>query len=871
MLEGLRPIIPKLHVALMLGFLGCSQSEEVVGPLDESFATGTESTLGQRRFVFPAGAGVYEDGDPRQGQSTTVTIGRFNPAARLAAFSAVSDDGSIEGGYLQLDELCVFVTTYRALAGQAPVTPELAGDVLDEAFYESCGIDPQGRLGLYSKYRELQLVSDPSERAPEDFSTRVALSNANVGAEPRPSSGEGAFELSLSAGVMSYAMASAGPATSTWSSAHIHRGMAGSNGETWLPLFNSDEQSFYVPLPSAGHIVASIFVTPEQSRLLESGDDAIYVDAHLGELTPSLGGQIQPPLHPLTGIVASTQPSKSAGAVPTVEGTRVKTSDQSGVIYELHLASRSAPPARPTALSMTPAASVIGVPASGPTVAAVVLDPAGSRFVHPVELTFSLPDTVDRSSLLAFHYSPGDTGLHFIPLFPGAATENGIKVSITRFSTVGLVEGDPADLAANVTADPSTYQEFQGMMADEVGGAAAGQLLGAGDELPADVLNRLRTLFQDVADTVLLPELRAASNFEKLEAALSDISQWSVDAQDVFGNLDGFSSELDRFHAESQNRLDALFSEFETKCLEMPDPCDRQEAAATLSQWHEHVGFLGTALGASLSVPSFDAFCNGVMNGAVDHIDVAPTTLMVLQGGRFELEATPKTWDREPIDTPIRWTSSSPSVLVLDTESSGRGTAVSVGTAEIVVSTPEMCANEGVAVVNVRSLSGTWKVRTISSEHDCAGISTSPPLSIASVTQSSGGHLVARHPDYGTVEGRIDNLQMLRTGAASEPYRFTLGPFSSSDTPDCYDYLNDIEEFLSRGGINFCADSECRAISCVDTELLKGVVGPDGVDFRADNDWSTEEVFEVFIGDPPQWERLTESCGGTDKLRAVIQ
>ena len=871
MREGLRHTVPKLSLALLLGVLGCPQSEEVAGPLDESFARGTESTLGQRRFVFPAGSGVYEDGDPRRGQSTSVTIGRFNPTARLAAFSAVSDDGSIEGGYLGLGEFCVFATTYRALAGQPPVTPEVAGDVLDQAFYETCGVDQEGRLGLYSEYLEVQLVSDPSQRAPEDFSTRVALSNAHVGAEPTPSSEQGAFEVSLSAGVLSYAMASAGPATSTWSSAHIQRGMAGSHGETWLSLFDQDVESFYAPLPSAGHIIASIFVPPEQSLVFESGEEAIYVDAHLGELTPSLGGQIQPPLHPLTGIVASTQPSKSTGAAPTLEGIRVKTSDQSGVIYELHLASSSAPPARPTALSMTPAASVIGVPASGSTVAAVVLSPAGSRFVRPVELTFLLPDMVDRSSLLAFHYSPGDSRLHFIPLFPGAVTEHGIKVSLTRFSTVGLVEGDSADLSANAAVDPSDYEDYQGMMADEVGGAAAGQLLGAGDELPSDVLDRLRALLKEAADTVLLRNLRAASDFDELEAALSDIAQWSEDAQDVFGNLDGFSSELDRFHGELQGKMDALFSQLEASCLAMLDPCDRQEVATTLSQWHEHVGFLDTTLGASLSVPSFDTFCNGVMNGVVDHIDVSPATLMVLQGGRFELEATPKTWDRQPIDTPVRWTSSSPTVATLHMDSAGRGTASSVGTANIVVSTPEMCASEGVAVINVRSLSGTWKVRTIRSEHDCAGISTSPPLSIASVTQSSGGELTARHPDYGIVTGRMDNLQMVRTGAASEPYRFTLGPFSSSGTPDCNDYLSDIEEFLSRGNVNFCAESECRAISCVDSEVITGVVGPDGVDFRADNDWTTQEVYEVLLGDPPQWERFSESCGGTDELRGVVQ
>lgn len=866
-----RAVACSLQVLLAVGILGCPPGEEATVPLDDSFRAAAASTVGQRRFVFPASSGIYDEGDPRQGQSTVVTIGRFNPATRLAAFSAVSEDGSIEGGYLELGEYCVFATTYRAIAGSPPVTPEVEGDVVDEGFYETCGVDAEGRLGLYSEFQEAHLISEPSERAPVDFSSRVALSSENVGAEPNPASSQGAFELTLSAGVMSYAMAAAGPSTSTWTAAHIHRGMAGSNGEVWLPLFDADEPASYAPLPNAGHIIASVFVTPEQLAVLASGGEAVYVDAHLGALTPSLGGQIQPPIHPLTGIIASTEPAKSAGLPVTIEESRVRTADQAGVIYELHLAGRSVPPARSTVLSVTPAAAVIGVPASGPTVAAAVLGPEGIHFIEPVEVTFTLPDTVDRSSLLAFRYSPGGSGLHFIPLFPGAATEDGIKLSLTHFSIVGLVEGEVDDLAAHAVENPETYEEFQGLIADELGQSGFMQLLGSEDELPAELLRSLADLFREAASSVLLPKLRAASNFGELTAALSGIGQWSSDATYALGSLDGFGAELSGFRGELQAKLDALFSAFEAECLATPDLCERREAGVTLSQWHEHAGFLGTTLGGSISVPSFETFCDGIMTEVVDHIDVGPSKLMVLHGGRFEIEATPRSWDREPIDTPVRWSSSSPGVAALDSENAGRGTALSAGTTNIVASTPERCAADGVAVINVRSLSGTWEVRTISSEHDCAGVSTSPPLSIASVTQSSSGELSARHPDYGTVTGRISNLQTLRAGASPEPYRFTLGPFSSSDTPDCSDYLYDIEEFLTRGGVNFCADTECRAISCLDSEVVEGVVGQDGIEFRGDNDWATGEVYEMLTGDPPQWERLSETCGGTDRIRAVIR
>jgi hypothetical protein len=259
------------------------------------------------------------------------------------------------------------------------------------------------------------------------------------------------------------------------------------------------------------------------------------------------------------------------------------------------------------------------------------------------------------------------------------------------------------------------------------------------------------------------------------------------------------------------------------------------------------------------------------MTSVVDHIDVSPSTLMVLHGGRFELEATPMSWEGKPIATPVRWSTSSSDIAVLDSEETGRGSAVAVGTVNIVASTPESCGVEGVGVINVRSLSGTWEVRTLSSDHNCAGVSTSPALSIASVTQSADGSLSAHHPDYGTVTGRVDNLQTVRSGSSPEPYRFTLGPFSSSDTPDCNDFLYNIEEFFSRGDIDVCSDTQCRSISCEDTETVKAIVGEDGIEFAGDNDWRTDEVFEALLGNPREWVELSDMCGGTDRIRAVIR
>ena len=52
MLERLRCITPKLHLALLLGLLGCPQGEEGAGPLDESFVgLDPESTYALRNYL----------------------------------------------------------------------------------------------------------------------------------------------------------------------------------------------------------------------------------------------------------------------------------------------------------------------------------------------------------------------------------------------------------------------------------------------------------------------------------------------------------------------------------------------------------------------------------------------------------------------------------------------------------------------------------------------------------------------------------------------------------------------------------------------------------------------------------------------------
>ena len=64
MLARVRSLIRGLQLFLLAGILGCPQGEEVTQPLDDSFRDAATQSLGQRRFVFPAGSGLYDDNDP---------------------------------------------------------------------------------------------------------------------------------------------------------------------------------------------------------------------------------------------------------------------------------------------------------------------------------------------------------------------------------------------------------------------------------------------------------------------------------------------------------------------------------------------------------------------------------------------------------------------------------------------------------------------------------------------------------------------------------------------------------------------------------------------------------------------------------------
>lgn len=864
--------IALLLLAAGLVLIGCREpagngaGDAQSGPLDPSFQPATGELLSERQFVFSPGSGLYEDDDPRRGQSTTFTLGRFNPGGAVAAFSAITDDGSIEGGYLQLGEECIVSTVYRAIAGQAAEAPGLLGDVVAEDFFETCGVNSEGRFGFYSSLEGVSFVSEPGRTVDAEYSARVALSSEHVGGSGIAQA-RGALALSITAGVMSYALVLEGNPDVTWSSAHIHSGMAAPTdpGPIWLHLFDEAEGVWFWPSPAPGHVIASAFVTPEQVRAIRDGGENLYVDAHVDEGIPSLGGQLQPPVHGLDRLVSSVDPGRAAGIVLAADDDEARVTDPSGVVYVLRAKSGASGVRAGGPITVTPVSAAVGGPGAGTIVAAAMLRPSGSHLVGPIELTFDLPDTGQDHSVMAFHAAEDGTDFRFVPIQPQSEVGK-ITITLSHFSLAGLITGDPDDVESTTSSTtPATYDYYREEIAAELGFAETSQLLGA--PTSDDLVSRIREILRAAANDLLLDVIRNATSFDTLERGLSDVLQWTEDVTTYLDDFDGLETELDRLTGLVQDRLDQYSASLEQRCIEEPDPCHRAEHALTMLRWHAHAQYLEGTLATPLSLPDLATFCNGALSAATVRVVVTPPKVTVLEGGQFAFEARVLDWENRPIDTPVEWSTEWSSIAAMSAD--GSGSALEAGVAPVVARLPEYCDSKGVGIVNVRNLSGSWSFVTTASDHDCSGVVTSVPQIVVPVTHSSGGVITTVHRDYGNVTGRITNLTSVRRGEASPPYRISMGPFSSGDTPDCRDFMSDIAEFFLRGGNDHCENLECRPIACEDRELIELQVGRHGVQLSGQNHWQTHEIWEEqFDGG---WTRVDATCEGTDTLEVVVR
>ncbi len=128
----------------------------------------------------------------------------FGSDGSKAGFALSADDGSLQGGVLQFRP-CDFVTTFLQAAGEEP----LIDSFVSQDFFEWCGVDSEGRLGLQEDDETLPVISEPATEPSVELDAMVALSAGLVVDPPFPLDQRvetGTVELQVFGNVLSYTL-----------------------------------------------------------------------------------------------------------------------------------------------------------------------------------------------------------------------------------------------------------------------------------------------------------------------------------------------------------------------------------------------------------------------------------------------------------------------------------------------------------------------------------------------------------------------------------------------------------------------------------------------------------------------------------------
>ncbi|MBT8454079.1 MAG: CHRD domain-containing protein [Deltaproteobacteria bacterium] len=265
---------------LVLGWVfGCAAEEEAGELGVVGFTDATASDLTSKAFRFGPDAGLFPPDDPRFGLSATLFVGELGSKSSSAGFALAGDDGSLQGGVLRFRP-CDFNTTFLQPAGEEPqIDPFVSQD-----FFEWCGVDSEGRLGLQEDDETLPVISEPPTEPSVELDAMVALSSDLVVDPPFPLDERletGAAELQVVGNVLSYTVTieNVSP-TDEVRNGQIRRGGASENGDVLVTLFGEPTQtvrSLGPPFFEGTALTVSVFITPDEAAALTDPATPLYV------------------------------------------------------------------------------------------------------------------------------------------------------------------------------------------------------------------------------------------------------------------------------------------------------------------------------------------------------------------------------------------------------------------------------------------------------------------------------------------------------------------------------------------------------------------------------------------------------------------
>jgi hypothetical protein len=259
----------------------------------------------------------------------------------------------------------------------------------------------------------------------------------------------------------------------------------------------------------------------------------------------------------------------------------------------------------PTEIRITPITSINNIPWTGSFISGVKLEPEGLRFGSPLELAFTLPDS---SSLRK--YVPGfacDGGLNTFRLFPLEKADLRLTLSVSHFSSYGVLTGNDADMAASLSvhlSDPGQTLEQQ--IAAILAAAQARGYLTDSDR------NRLTALTDAFLQDEVIPAVNAfincvstgdcpnwgelgdnaLSDLEELEL-LSAFSPYGVNIPELVGT----------YLNQMGTALQAMYQAWNSECAQQTDCKIRRDVVLSLLSLAQMITLLGG------QQPSFATMC----------------------------------------------------------------------------------------------------------------------------------------------------------------------------------------------------------------------------------------------------------------------
>jgi len=300
------------------------------GPAAPTFRAATVGDLTNKTFPFTADQQLFGQpgvagADPRAGQGARLTIGSF--AANVAAYSLVSDNGTVEGGSIALGS-CTATTEFLATPdGQVilPGDPAFPADAV--ILLNPCEVDQTGVLRFAADGRT-STSSAPAaadDRFAFDMIIRMSPTfevQPAVPLDARPETGTARLTLFRNTSVLSYTLTVSNlTAGDALIASHIHTGGVVQNGGVRIAL--ATEAQF----AGGTAVTASLVLTDQELADLTNPANPFYVNVHSTQVGGGLlRGQLRQDIV-LASNVALAPPAAAAGRTETGAATLRVLSD----------------------------------------------------------------------------------------------------------------------------------------------------------------------------------------------------------------------------------------------------------------------------------------------------------------------------------------------------------------------------------------------------------------------------------------------------------------------------------------------------------------------------------------------------------------